>query len=419
MSKALLKILIVVESLDVNDSSATKGRVALIMNLKQCGYVLKVFHYTRRKITLSGIECVAIPEKKWTVWYWLSKAQLIIKRWFKINLNNHFEEKLGFSFAFFNDVKSIKDSLSKENSFNPDWILTLSKAASFRPHMAVLKLPKLHEKWLAYVHDPYPMHCYPEPFNWFQPGYRQKEVFFKEVSKKASYTIFPSLLLNKWMGQYFPKFLDKGIVIPHQASEMVSEEVLHPDWFRGENFTILHAGSLMKPRNPKGLVEGYQLFLKRNPNAEDNSQLLLLGQKSYFQAYLNEKENEVNSLYLSVGYVDFNTVLALQNSVSVNVILEAKSNISPFLPGKFPHCVMANKPIIHLGPEKSEAYRLLGKQYKYHAEIDDIENIATIIESLYQTWLKNNNTLQLNRQDLEDYVSVSNLKQTFSKIIKS
>ncbi|MDO5970562.1 UDP-glycosyltransferase [Flavivirga aquimarina] len=420
MSKTSIKILIVAESLDVNDSSATKGRVALIKNLKQCGYELKVFHYTRKHIILPGIECVAILEKKWTAWYWLSKVQLVIKRWFKINLNTFFEDKLGFSFAFFNDVKSIKDCLSKENRFAPDWVLTLSKAASFRSHMAVLKLPNLHEKWLAYVHDPYPMHCYPEPFNWFQPGHKQKEAFFREVSKKASYAIFPSQLLNEWMEQYFSGFLDKSIVIPHQASsKMVSKEVLHPDWFQGDSFTILHAGSLMKPRNPKGLVEGYQLFLSKNPEARDHSQLLLLGQKSYFKAYLDEKNEEISSLYLSGGYIDFNTVLALQNSVSVNVILEAKADISPFLPGKFPHCVMANKPIIHLGPEKSETYRLLGNDYQYHAHIDDIKKITVMIESLYQIWLKNNKTLQLDRQDLEAYISVSNLEQTFSKITKS
>ncbi len=413
-------ILIVVESIDVEDSSGAKACVALIRNLKQCGYALKVFHYTRRDITLSGIECIAIPEKKWTIWYLLSKAQLILKRWFKVNLNTFFESKLGFSFAFFNDVKSIKYGLCKENSFNPDWVLTLSKAASFRPHMAVLKLPRLHKKWLAYVHDPYPMHCYPEPFNWFQPGYKQKEAFFREVSKKALYVIFPSQLLNKWMGQYFPEFLDNGIVIPHQASsEMVSEELPHPNWFQDESFTILHAGSLMKQRSPKGLVEGYQLFLNRNPAAKDNSQLLLLGQKSYFKDYLDKKNKEINSLYLSRGYVDFNTVLSLQNSVSVNVILEAKSDISPFLPGKFPHCIMANKPIIHLGPEKSETYHLLGIDYEYHANIDEVDKIATLIESLYLAWLKNNKTLQLNRPDLENYVSVSNLERTFSKIAKN
>ena len=419
MSKTTSKILVVVESLDVNDSSATKGRVALIKNLKACGYELKVYHYTRRDIALQGIDCVSIPEKKRTIWYWLSKIQLVIKRWFKINFNNFFEAKLGFSFAFFNDVKSIKDALGREQGFNPDWVLTLSKAASFRPHMAVLKLPQLHEKWLAYIHDPYPMHCYPEPFNWFQPGYKQKEAFFKELSKKAAHAIFPSRLLNEWMGQYFSGFLKTGVVIPHQASSEMIKDIKTPLWFRKESFSILHAGSLMKPRNPKGLIEGYQLFLNKNPQAKDDSQLILLGQKSYFKDYLDIKEKELDSLYLSEGYVDFDTVLSLQNNVSVNVILEAKSDNSPFLPGKFPHCIMANKPIIHLGPEKSETYRLLGAQYPYHAEIDETSKIATIIESLYLTWLENGKRLQLDRKDLEDYVSVSHLKQAFSKITKS
>ena len=41
-------IIIVSESIDVNDSSASKGRVALINNLIKIGYQVTVLHYTRK-----------------------------------------------------------------------------------------------------------------------------------------------------------------------------------------------------------------------------------------------------------------------------------------------------------------------------------------------------------------------------------
>ena len=213
------KILVVSESIDVNDSSATKGRVALIKNLKQCGFELKVYHYTRKNIFIEGIESIAIKEQKASIFYLLSKLQVLIRRIFKINISTFFEKQFGFSFSFFNDVNSIKKALDKEVDFNPDWVLTLSKAASFRTHKALLKQPKWHSKWLAYVHDPYPMHFYPRPYNWVAPGYFQQQEFFREVSKKSAHGVFPSQLLKEWMGSYYPDFLERGIVIPHQISD--------------------------------------------------------------------------------------------------------------------------------------------------------------------------------------------------------
>ncbi|MBN4070582.1 UDP-glycosyltransferase [Olleya sp. AH-315-F22] len=410
------KILIISESIDVNDSSATKGRVALIQNLKRSGYKLKVYHYTRKNITIDGIDCIAIPEKKATLFYVLSKVILVIRRITKINVSLFFEKRLGFSFSFFNDVSSIKKGLEKETNFNPDWVLTLSKASSFRVHKALLKFPKWHSKWLAYVHDPYPMHFYPRPYNWVEPGYYQKQEFFREVSKKSAHAVFPSQLLIKWMGSYYPDFLERGIVIPHQISNGAKINQNVPAYFKKDYFTILHAGSLMKPRNPSGLVEGFQLFLNTNPEAKANSQLLLLGKKEYFDDYLNTKQDEIPQLYLSSGYVTFDDVQCMQNITSVNVILEAKSEISPFLPGKFPHCVKANKPILYLGPKQSECLRLLGESYSYTAEIDEVNRIAKHIEQMYINWKNQSEQQFLNRPDLEEYLSYNNLKETIENL---
>jgi hypothetical protein len=410
------KILIVSESIDVNDSSATKGRVALINNLKHCGYNIKVYHYTRKSFKLEDIECVSIFEQKATFFYVLSKIALVFWRVTKINVNPFFEKRFGFSFAFFNDVYSIKAGLKKETNFNPDWVITLSKAASFRVHKALLKLPQWHSKWLAYVHDPYPMHFYPRPYNWVEPGYYQKQEFFRAVSKKSAHAIFPSQLLMEWMGSYYPDFLERGIVIPHQISNGAKMNQNAPAYFKKDYFTILHAGSLMKPRNPSGLVEGFQQFLNANPQAKANSQLLLLGKKEYFDDYLNAKQREIPELYLSSGYVTFNDVQCMQNITSVNVILEAKSEISPFLPGKFPHCVKANKPILYLGPKQSECLRLLGESYSYTAEIDEVNSIAKHIEQMYINWKNQSEQQFLNRPDLEAYLSYNNLKETIENL---
>lgn len=147
------KILIIAESIDVEDSSGSKANVALIENLKKAGFELKVFHYTRKEIQLPGIRCIAIKETKWNHLYLLSRLQRRIQNDLKLIINTPLENVFGFSFTFFNDSKSIATSL-KSSKFDPDIVLTLSKGASFRPHHALLQLPELHSKWMAYIHDP-------------------------------------------------------------------------------------------------------------------------------------------------------------------------------------------------------------------------------------------------------------------------
>jgi hypothetical protein len=108
--------------------------------------------------------------------------------------------------------------------------------------------------------------------------------------------------------------------------------------------------------------------------------------------------------------------LALQEQVSVNIILESKSEISPFLPGKFPHCVVANRPLLVLSPYYSETRRLLGSDYPYWSEADDENKIFLLIEQLYLAW-KNKELNELNRLDLEAYLSISYLKNTLEELL--
>jgi hypothetical protein len=411
-----INILIISESIDVNDSSGSKGRVALIQNLNKVGFELKVYHYTRKEITLEGIDCVSIKEQKFTFLYLLSKLQLLIKRLTGWNINNSLENKLGFSFSFLNDSYSIQKALQKENPTNFDWVLTLSKGASFRPHHAILKSLKWHRKWLAYVHDPYPFHCYPKPYDWLMPGYQQKERFFKKVTVNARFILFPSGLLQEWMESFFPAIKSKGVIIPHQTVEISTVNRPLPVYFLKGGFTLLHAGNLMKQRPPQPLVEGFKVFLKQNTDAKTNARLLLIGPASYHKPYLDGAKNKIPQLYVSEGYVNYEEVLTLQEQTTVNVIIEADAEVSPFLPGKFPHCVQANRPILHLGPKRSETVRLLGEKYPYSVANKNSEEIAGLIQKLYKEWKLNPKEFHLNRPDLNDYISPNFLARQIQKL---
>lgn len=408
-------ILVLVDSIDVDDSSGAKANVALILNLKKAGFNVKVYHYSYKKVEIEGVACFLINEIKWNLLYILSRSQRVFTRITGISIHRIVENWLGFSFTYFNDVKSILKRL-KGVKFEFDLVLTLSKGASFRTHYAVLKYPKFHNKWMAYVHDPYPFHCYPPPYEWIEPGHENKERFFREVSKKAKYSAFPSLLLKEWMGDYFPNFLNTGIVIPHQNASFDAGKVYSLPYFDTSKFNLLHAGNLMKQRAPEGLIKGFKLFLERNPDAEKNAKLLLIGNASYHEKALQEAQEEIPQIFVFKTNKSFSEIQFLQHKATVNIILEARSQISPFLPGKFPHCVNTNKPILLLGPVNSETKRLLGEAYPYWAEIDAVDDIANNIKKLYTLWKENKKALQLNRPDLERYISDVFLKDILTNL---
>lgn len=405
-----MRILVIVDSININDSSGSKANVALIRNLSKAGYEVTVLHYTHMSIELEGVTSLVVPESKWNLLYLLSRTERVYTRLTKISLNWRLENWFGFSFTYLNDSNSIAKTLNKYSPNDFELVLTLSKGASFRPHKALLKSPHWHKKWMAYVHDPYPFHFYPRPYNWVQPGFRQKERFFKEVSEKARYSAFPSLLLKEWMASYFPNFEQTGMVIPHQNAVFAFENEKLPSYFDAAKFNLLHAGNLMKPRSPKGLLEGFKLFLEQYPEARSEAQLLLLGPASYHEKLLEEYRS-IPEIYIYNRNVPFDEVYNLQKAVSVNVILESKSEISPFLPGKFPHCVEADKPILLLGPHYSETRRLLGENYPFKAEVNDTPKIAALIEGLYLKWKDKPGSLVLEKPDLKVYLSHQYLKK--------
>ncbi|MUP41783.1 UDP-glycosyltransferase [Christiangramia aestuarii] len=408
------KILIVVESIDLENSSGAKGRVALIKNLNQAGFELLVYHYSRKDIFIEGIKCISIKEKRRGFLFYLSRIERYIRYLFKIKLNPEIEKRIGFSFTLLNDRDSIIAGLKEEKTFEPDWVLTLSQGGSFRPHHALLQIPRWHSKWIAYIHDPYPMHWYPKPYTWKESGYRIKQNFMEGVADKCTYAAFPSLLLKEWMGSHYKAFSKKGVVIPHQIDKGIQKTKSSYINLKASEFTILHAGNFLQARQPFGLIEGFKKFAGKYPRAK--AKLIHIGPADHYREYL-EKESEDNaSIQVKCENIAFSEVSWLQENTSVNVIIEAKAEFSPFLPGKFPHVISSGKPILLLGPPKSEARRILGEDYPFWSEIDDENRISGIIEKLYLDF--ENGTLDMKYDKVERYLSPEKLTEIFADLNK-
>lgn len=173
----------------------------------------------------------------------------------------------------------------------------------------------------------------------------------------------------------------------------------------------------MKQRSPQALIEAFQYFLEQIPEARKDSQLLLLGPADYYSNYLSQKGKEIPQLFVKNSNLPFAEVYDLQMEASLNIILESISEISPFLPGKFPHCIQADKPILLLSPYYSETLRLLGNDYSFWSEADNTYRITELIKYMYLRWKKNRTDFRLNRPDLLNYVGLEHFKKVMCDVI--
>jgi hypothetical protein len=409
------KILILAETIDVDSSSAGRANLGMIHSLLATGCDIEVFHYSNKSIVIPQVKVHHIRTLKTDINFWLSRFQRVLQRLLKRNFSRFIENRRGFSFTFTNDVASMVKAIER-NIETAHLIITLSKGASYRTHGALLKLPSVHEKWLAYIHDPYPFHWYPKPYDWVEAGSNFKEEFILEVAQKAKWIGYPSLKLQEWMAQYDSQFETKGVIIPHQTAPVKVKTAL-PVFFTMSKFNMLHAGNLMKQRPPFTLLEGFQLFLDRCPEAQKDSCLLLIGSASYHKAALEDYKKQMPNVVIKTRNLPFNAVYNMQQVANVNIILEAVAAKSPFLPGKFPHCLAASKPIFYIGPEDSETRRLLGKEYSYLATADNAEKISEIIEKLYLEWKSENQFDTTIYNNLNHYFSTAYIKDKIDKLI--
>ena len=386
----MYSVLILIESMDPNDSSGMKGRLALINNLIKIGHQVKVIHLDENYANDVGFETKVLRRSKSSVYFWLTKLNTFANK-FSIKLNKWIEPQFGFSFSHFEDVDRFKKALTKENRDNYDIVFTLSKAASFRPHKAVLESPNWHSRWYAYIHDPYPMHAYPRPYDWVEPGHQQKRDFFLEVCKKAHKLVYPSLYLAEWMESYYNRQVSKRIIIPHQIDDSL-EFANTNKYFSKEFFVVLHAGNLTIAREPQSLIEAFHTFVKNNKEIRSKCKLFFVGNNDCYKNYLKDKREELEELEYTEEQLPFSDVIRLQKDASVNIILEASGPFSPFLPGKFAHCILADKPILLLSPFYSESKRIVdefsGKTSYQWSEVNDYKNIYNSIEILYENWKK-------------------------------
>ena len=323
----------------------------------------------------------------------------------------------GFSKSFRNSIEAYKSEINKVLSNKEfDLIYALGSGSSFAPHFALAEM-NLTIPFYVNIHDPFPMHVYPEPYKkpktWINSVLEKK---FKVVLDKAKGISFPSQSLMNHMSSTFPTIKKKGFVIPHIGTSLnhLPEENTDSDIILDSSkINILHAGTLLGPRNPKFLLQAIKKLNIENPAFLNDVEFTFIGGINKDLKTIVENSKLQNVQFLSAR-ISYQKSIEIITQADASLVIEATSDFSPFLPGKVADIAFAEKTLIDLSPKNSEVRRLLGVDYPYQSELDDVLAIKEVLKQFYKDF-KNNNLNSVAVMNLKNYVSIEHNSEIIKK----
>lgn len=367
-------ILILAESLRINETSSGIVSSTLIQKIRNLGFSVSVIYPKSFEYEVTWLdECRLLPfEIKKPSKGFLQKVPKL--RALPVYLNR------GVSAQFHLLVNSWKEQIVMECEKNQyDFILALGSGSEFSPHFALGELD-IKTPFFVNIHDPFPFHNYPFPYktkktvlSWFL------EKRFRKVLKKAKGVIFPSEKLKDHMAMIFPEIKGKSHIIPHISQNLDSLPISEVDDevnLDNNYLNIIHAGSLLGPRNPKHLLNAIYELESTEPELMKSVKFIFIGKLAR-----EHKELTSNSALVQIidKRVSYKKSLELIEQSSGVLVIEAISDFSPFMPGKLADIFLKEKPIIPLCPKNSEVMRIFGDT-RYHAELDNKDKIMQSIK---------------------------------------
>lgn len=407
-----MRILFVVESLRINTTSSGIVSSTFLEMFSQAGHEILVltqnnFDYPVTWLNPS-IKVVKFDEER-VQKNWIDKIPKV--RALPTYLTGLSKQEQGLKNQWIYEI----DKKLKEDQY--DLIYALGSGSEFLTHIALGEM-NLNIPFYVNVHDPFPIHLYPIPYRKEQNNILLNlEKRIGNTFNKAKGISFPSQYLMEDMSKYFPIIKEKGFVIPHIGTTLnhgVQEiDENNEDFISSNKINLLHAGSLLGPRDPKFIIQAFLSLKEEEKDLCENVVLTFLGKiaKELKESVVNTKE-----------IVFFNKRVTYQKSLELTaqsdalLVVEAISDFSPFMPGKLADILFLEKPILALTPHKSEVSRVLGTNYPYICRLDDVTKIKEILKQLIFD-LKNNSVSMDAIHKGKEYVSIERNAKLLNQII--
>ena len=246
-------------------------------------------------------------------------------------------------------VKFLNQYLS-ENSI--DVIITTGPPHSL--HLIGLQLQKTTKiPWIADFRDPWTTIHYHKSLRLTKASEKKHKKLEAEVLQNANLITVTSPTTKR----EFQEITQKQIEVITNGYEIKEKIVPNLD----NKFSLVHIGSLLSERNPVVLWEVVSELVSENKQFAADFQLTLAGTIS--EGVVQSIEQHGLGVYLTLlGYVSHSKALQMQHNAQVLLLLEIdRPETRAIIPGKLFEYLVAERPIVALGPEKSDIKGILSE----------------------------------------------------------
>ncbi|SFI92448.1 glycosyltransferase family 4 protein [Olleya namhaensis] len=236
---------------------------------------------------------------------------------------------------------SVKYLSTYIKDFNIDTIITSGPPHSL--HLIGLELQqKLDVTWIADFRDP-----------WTTIGYHKQlkltsasKIKHKNLEKKVLNNANKIIVTSPSTKVEFEQITTQPIQVITNGYDHEKVTTFGLD----KKFTLSHIGSLLSKRNPEVLWKVLRDLINEDSDFASNFQLNLVGAvgKEVLQSIeINDLTNSLNN----IGYVSHSEAIMFQKKSQLLLLIEIDSEITKaIIPGKLFEYMVANRPIIALGP---------------------------------------------------------------------
>jgi hypothetical protein len=291
---------------------------------------------------------------------------------------------------------------------NIDTIITSGPPHSL--HLIGLKLKqKRNLKWFADFRDPWTTIGYHKSLR--LSGYASKK--HKVLEHKVLNTADAIIVTSKTTKTEFQALTTKPISVITNGydSENVGTQTLD------SKFSLAHIGSFLSDRNPRILWESLVELITEVPDFKTHLEIKLIGAVS--QEVLETINKFGLNLYLNnLGYVSHNEAIAHQKKSQVLLLIEIDSqDTKSIIPGKLFEYMVSNRPIIAIGPKKSDFAEIITTTNTgIFFEYTEKTKLKSVILDFYNRFLEGK--LQANGVGLQQY-SRKNLTKELAQLLTS
>ena len=271
---------------------------------------------------------------------------------------------------------------------NGHFDLLYSRLNHFRSHFAALRVKRQLPgvAWCAHFSDPWPGHLYPQDYKHAptRSGMmeRRAEKLLDTILNKAGSVTFPAeRLMRLMLSGRRAQHRGKAHVVPHLGHFNVGDD----GYQRGDVFTILFTGFLLKQRYPGSFMRALRRFMERVPSAQGKMHVRFIGK------HVSLLESDIDAYGLreivrTEPYADLDQIWPLTCQADVLLLIESSMKEGVFMPSKLADYLSAQRPILALSPEVGTVADYLSEGGGLRVDPDNEDGIFNALCVLFERW---------------------------------